>query len=168
LHDSSYSNIKEYEFINTKVVRLIGNPYNSNSKTNIFTKTKAESGTPFSIIDGSSLIISEPSPDCSISIGGYDNVCAYLYVDTNGVKKPNRYGKDVFGYYLRSNQITPFGLADDTSNSMTDLCSKSSNSAYNGIACTGWVIYNKNLEYQKCSYGSSGIQWNVSGKNTCS
>ena len=44
--------------------------------------------------------------DCNCSA---TKPCATVLFDMNGIEKPNRIGKDIFGIYLYRNQIEAFG-----------------------------------------------------------
>lgn len=112
--------------------------------------------------DGSSLAI--------YSLGGYasysvseiplQNVCGFIAVDTNGIKKPNQIGGDTFMFYLTKYGIIPMGNPQDTAISFNSRCRDKKTA--DGWGCTAWVIYNKNLDYSRCS----DLSW--SSKRKCS
>lgn len=112
--------------------------------------------------DGSSIAV--------YSLGGYvsysfsdiplQNICGFIAVDANGIEKPNQIGVDTFMFYLTKYGILPMGNPHDTTMSFGSRC-KNKNSA-DGWGCTAWVIYNKNIDYTKCS----DLSW--SGKRKCS
>ena len=82
--------------------------------------------------------------------GALSQSCGSFKVDLNGSKKPNMYGKDIFQFDITVNGIVPSGIATDISgNNFEESCIKS-NSRMNGVGCTGWVIYNENMDYLKC------------------
>ena len=52
--------------------------------------------------------------DCGRTIDGIStNVCAPIFVDLNGEKKPNTFGKDVFGFVIKENGLYPNGCDDE-------------------------------------------------------
>jgi prepilin-type N-terminal cleavage/methylation domain-containing protein len=57
-------------------------------------------------------------PNCNYNLGSgnLSNGCgAYLIVDTNGEKGPNKFGRDVFRLYLlKSGEVVPVGMKNDT------------------------------------------------------
>ena len=55
------------------------------------------------------------------------NVCDTIFVDINGKKKPNKYGRDMFVFALKENGLYPIGCEND------DRCSTSD--IGNGCAC---------------------------------
>ena len=69
--------------------------------------------------------------------------CAEFYVDLNGNKGPNVTGKDLFYFQLGTDIL--------------DKCVTGNTSEM----CTAWVLYNKNMDYLKCS----DLSW--SGKRSC-
>ena len=82
--------------------------------------------------------------------GALSQSCGSFKVDLNGSKKPNMYGKDIFQFVITANAIVPSGVATDTSgNNFDEACIKT-NMRMNGVGCTGWVIYNENMDYLKC------------------
>ena len=82
--------------------------------------------------------------------GALSQSCGSFKVDLNSSKKPNMYGKDIFQFDITANGIVPSGIATDISgNNFEESCIKS-NSRMNGVGCTGWVIYNENMDYLKC------------------
>ena len=56
-----------------------------------------------------------------------DKICAYIFVDVNGQKAPNMWGRDAFRFYLTENGLFPTGCSYNKNN-----C-KSGDS---GIPCT--------------------------------
>ena len=42
-------------------------------------------------------------------MGTLEGVCGSIYIDVNGTKRPNTWGKDYFGFYVTQNGIIPFG-----------------------------------------------------------
>lgn len=105
--------------------------------------------------DGTTLIFSSSSPDCS----SYGMICGNIDVDVNGFKKPNEYGYDVFLFFVTKNGVIPRGhpLAK------SPLTFRAScGNQFQGTSCAGWVIYKENMEYLRCD----DLDWN--GKTTCS
>ncbi len=89
------------------------------------------------------------------------NVCASIYIDTNGVSSPNQYGRDTFNFILTKRGIIPSGLptAPSTLSIFDDDCRDKTTA--NGHGCVAWVIYNENMDYLKCS----DLSWD--GKHKC-
>lgn len=77
----------------------------------------------------------------------YYGKCGIIYVDINGLKGPNTYGKDLFDFKIFRNAIQPTGLKVDTINANSFLyqCAVGK-----GSDCSGWVLMNKNLDYLHC------------------
>jgi len=64
--------------------------------------------------DGTSIDYYLIYPMCDTPRWGIPNICGYIVVDVNGLKKPNRMGYDVFWFMLTNSLIKPFGSPDDT------------------------------------------------------
>lgn len=68
---------------------------------------------------------------------GSNNYCARFFVDLNGARKPNTYGRDIFVFVLKANGLYPAGC-DNIS-----LCSKD----YQGAACACKVLREDKIDY---------------------
>lgn len=116
------------------------------------------------LADGSALGLAIISDNCAsfsnAQLPILQNLCGYFYVDTNGFKKPNVVGKDMFLLYFTKNGIVPAGTATDTFYDFNGECISLTNAS--GWGCTAWVIYNGNMDYLKCP---STLSWD--GKHTC-
>ena len=44
---------------------------------------------------------------------GTTQICAILTVDINGQKKPNQFGRDIFGFALKEHGLYPLGCEAD-------------------------------------------------------
>lgn len=62
-----------------------------------------------------------------------------IFVDINGFKGPNQYGRDLFSFWLQDNKVVPLGLEDDKTYKF------GTNEGY-----TAWVIFNENMDYLRC------------------
>lgn len=74
---------------------------------------------------------------CSLKEGSplyIKNGCAYFEVDVNGIKKPNKHGKDIFGFVITPEGTFPFGTCPGCS---TEHCK---DNVGNSWACTGRVL----------------------------
>ncbi|MDD3150493.1 MAG: prepilin-type N-terminal cleavage/methylation domain-containing protein [Candidatus Gastranaerophilales bacterium] len=77
--------------------------------------------------------------DCSYSVGDYFR-CGYIYVDTNGFKKPNTIGKDIFGMNISVNALIPFG-AQGLYDPETSCIEGSTASTNQGHGCAAKYLY---------------------------
>ena len=89
-----------------------------------------------------------------------------IRVDVNGFKGPNTVGRDIFYFAIKDDKVIPIGLQNEKDNSdgadkFNKYCNISSSIDYNGIACTGWVITNENMDYLHCD----DLSWD--GKHSC-
>jgi prepilin-type N-terminal cleavage/methylation domain-containing protein len=111
-----------------------------------------------SLADGSTVLFASRGQNCENNrgTGALANICAFIYVDTNGSSSPNTYGKDVFGFYMTKTGIIPIGTSDEKMYQVSQCLS-----LQNGAPCTAWVLLNENLDYLHCS----GLS--VGGKTKC-
>lgn len=92
-------------------------------------------------------------------------LCGVLLVDVNGPSIPNILGVDVFGFYLSGNDILPMGFfGDDFAFENNCVREKPNAPSDNGLACTAWIINNKNMDYRRCQAGSR-LSW--TGEKHC-
>ena len=60
----------------------------------------------------------------------------WIHVDLNGYNNPpNRWGYDLFTFQFLDEELRPMGDAKTQFNNLATYCDKTSNNAYNGIAC---------------------------------
>lgn len=93
-----------------------------------------------------------------------NNRYANIIVDVNGYKSPNQFGIDTFVFIISKNKIVSGGQGNIIWGSLSfpAYCDKNkTTSQNNGRACTGWVIYNENMDYLHCQ----GLSWN--GPQSC-
>ena len=138
---------------NNTIANLDGTMSELNVSTN-------PSYSKFTIIDGTNFAFKVLSNDCSLSVGesgGLKDVCAEMLIDINGPKNPNKFGFDVFKFYLTQKGIMPAGLSGETVNSFENSCLNK----VSGLGCTAWVLYRANMDYFHCS----DISWG--GKQSC-
>jgi len=114
--------------------------------------------------DGSFINILIQNPNCTGNMGAsisLQTVCADIWIDINGDKKPNKIGVDLFLFWISKVGITPLGTKMDVVVAFNTVCNKTSNVSHNGSACAAWVIYNENLDYLHCN----DLAWD--GKTKC-
>ena len=80
------------------------------------------------------------------------------YVDLNGEKGPNVYGKDIFQFYFTRNKVIPFGVPG-AYNFDKGWCSRIG--TYHSVGCAAWVLQNENMDYLHCD----DLSW--TGKRSC-
>lgn len=94
-------------------------------------------------------------------VRGGNEVYFDVFIDTNGTKGPNQWGKDIFDFYAKMDNsqfiLIPGGTLT-SSNPFDSNC----NSKSTGWGCTAWVVYKGNMEYLRCD----DLKWN--GKQKCS
>lgn len=59
--------------------------------------------------DGTFLVFHSLSTACTDTSVAGNIGCGEIYIDVNGAKSPNRFGKDIFLFYISSNKIVPNG-----------------------------------------------------------
>lgn len=120
------------------------------------TSTSSQS-TAVASIDGSTIMLISNSGPEGENRGKKQLKQTYsiIYVDVNGIKPPNTWGTDLFGFYLTKQDIVPIGTDRETYYPFDTSCYN------NGLGCTIWVIQNENLEYLKCK------NLKLNGKKKC-
>jgi len=86
------------------------------------------------------------SRGCLPSEGTCTAYANYIAVDINGSKKPNKHGLDAFLFEITDKGIefpTPIGATP------TDNC-LSTAALDGGLYCASWVVFNDNMDYNKC------------------
>lgn len=99
--------------------------------------------------------------------GTYNTVCGYIYVDLNGIAKPNTFDKDIFAFAVVNDGIVPMGSRQETIWNLTfsNQCLGARIADVNlGSAgkCTAWVIENGNMDYLHCK---DKLSWD--GPHSC-
>lgn len=115
------------------------------------------------LADGTLIMGYVASPTCNSSVGNalaLKNLCGEFWVDINGYKKPNQFGRDLFKFYLTKYGIFPEGSEQETG-SYTFANNCKDRSSHIGEACAAWVIYNENMDYLRCNT----LNW--TGPTTC-
>lgn len=103
------------------------------------------------LADGSGLAMVYPEAGCNCS-WNYGNtfalqsVCGSILVDIDGPKGPSKVGTDLFIFYLTNYGVIPAGTVPETQKPFSSQCKTSG-----GWGCTAWVLYNGNMDYNKCS-----------------
>ncbi|OGI22993.1 MAG: hypothetical protein A2287_01430 [Candidatus Melainabacteria bacterium RIFOXYA12_FULL_32_12] len=67
--------------------------------------------------------------------------CGWVAIDVNGLKNPNRFGKDIFYVHIQENKISPWGAPGDQANR---ICIAGDISSSNGWGCAAKVLKNEN------------------------
>lgn len=122
--------------------------------------------------DGTMVMFRIFSGNCKFDYSGTSNneslksICGMITVDLNGHQKPNRYGEDLFNFYVTKTGIIPYGTYKEHLE-FEKACNKAIQTPYpnydggNMYACTAWVLYNENMDYLKCN----DLSWD--GKTKC-
>lgn len=56
--------------------------------------------------DGASILFQLDSSDCSTPLNESSDECGWITLDVNGLKSPNTWGKDIFVFSIRENQLS--------------------------------------------------------------
>lgn len=124
----------------------VGSYYNNSGARN----TTFDSGSyRFITIDNIAFAIVSMNNNCSTSnygVGSMASVCGILYLDVNGLKGPNNFGRDIFDYYITNGKgplLYPYGGPDMIINGVSNYW-KDLNSCNNlnpgGTPCAGRVM----------------------------
>ena len=115
--------------ISSGVYKLNGQYHNNYNNANFY-KMKLKDGGSMWVLGGSG------KDACSGTDAGTTNVCGLIFYDVNGTKGPNTWGRDVFYFAVKSNEIVPAQNND---------CNKNSN----GLGCANYILLHENMDYLK-------------------
>lgn len=110
--------------------------------------------------DGASMNFYDYSGDCSSNRSHSSQppllyTCGYFYIDINGHRPPNQYGRDMFKWFVtRSGQVVPAGSQDDSLHSEADGtpdCDPNDSGTFNdpggGRGCAGKIMREGAVNY---------------------
>ncbi|MBP7212040.1 type II secretion system protein [bacterium] len=109
------------------------------------------------LADGTAIVFDVSNSSSTIS--AHNSRVAFIVVDINGQKKPNKLGVDTFVFTLYLDKIIPTGIQNDDSFTFANSCADSKTAT--GRGCTAWVLQNENMDYMHCT----GLSWG--GKTKC-
>lgn len=99
----------------------------------------------FTLNDGTNVVFDFTTPSLS-EIFGFpeylDSAYIIFYVDVNGDKRPNKFGRDIFVFALGPKGLIPAGIANNSAN-----CSPSIKSNISGYDCAYKVLQEKAIKY---------------------
>ena len=82
-----------------------------------------------------------------------------IYIDIDGVKGSNTFGKDIFVFAALKNGIIPSGIRHKNETLITNCFTK-------GTSCKAWVIETGNMDYLKANEGVCPNGTTLSWENT--
>jgi prepilin-type N-terminal cleavage/methylation domain-containing protein len=101
-------------------------------------------GNTFVMNDGSVLSMFQlDTPDCTHRnyVSTIRQECGWLLVDVNGVKKPNQWGKDIYGIWVLNNRILPWG-ANPVGTASATYRENTCTTSASGYGCGAKYLYN--------------------------
>lgn len=100
--------------------------------------------------DGSAAAIREWSNDCTTSLGGLNDVCFEIFLDTNSLSAPNKWGRDIFLFLATKNKLyakgSP-GLAQEWIPTNTWYCNNSIIDPNSGKSCASRLLQTRRMDY---------------------
>lgn len=107
--------------------------------------------------DGTLLALFDDTLNCANNLSTtnsgplYNSFCGSLYVDLNGSKGPNQYGRDVFAWYMVKSNVYPVGVFDDWHRgcdpSSNDITYDANGAPGEGIGCTSKILQDGAVNY---------------------
>ena len=95
----------------------------------------------FELPDGTSISLDMFSSTETFGVDGLINVPVF-FVDINGPKTPNQFGKDVFAFVTSDKGLLPSGKDNQSAS-----CTKTNNSNTSGIDCAAKVLLEDKISY---------------------
>ena len=83
------------------------------------------------LADGTQVFFDVTYNNCTKSNFDTNNICSLIWVDINGEKKPNQWGRDIFIFIIQENGLVPAGCDGNSSDCTTSK---------NGYTCACKVI----------------------------
>lgn len=161
IRDRLFKNIKKLKTCdnakNRSLCGLASDYYFLNNTKESETSSSTAKTASLLLADGSSvLVIANNGSGSGFNRGPgvLSGTYANIYIDINGSKAPNTFGRDFFVFYLTNKNIMPAGTEHETKWPFSG-CST------NGVGCAAWVIMNENMDYLKCK----DLSWK--GKQEC-
>jgi prepilin-type N-terminal cleavage/methylation domain-containing protein len=100
------------------------------------------------LLNGASFAIASAGTyGCKYHDALYPLYCGVLYIDVNGLDKPNQAGVDYFGFFITPNGIEPMGKRGWNGGGNGYTCKYQATNSGNGTGCTAWVLEKGNMEY---------------------
>jgi prepilin-type N-terminal cleavage/methylation domain-containing protein len=102
-----------------------------------------ENSTSIVFNDGMVIQVYYYSKDCNWTSGNLSDICGKYQIDTNGLKKPNIIGKDIFQVHLTPRGIKPYGTQGDGANISKPAsgCDLTIDPNATGISCPADLLY---------------------------
>lgn len=131
------SDYKSYDYAD--VAYKNGNTFNIG-------RTGWHDGSSIELSNGMIAVISYTKPACTgEGDSGYPNSCGYIMVDVNGHKEPNRWGYDVYKFYILKDALAPVGIKNpDGTDDPYGKCDPNTTSGYYqiGMGCAAVMLGN--------------------------
>lgn len=125
--------------------------------TQLYKSLKGDNADDFSSTSRGKAVLTDGTSIATYSSGGtLIPIYGQIYIDTNGTKPPNQWGKDLFLFYFYQNKLLPVGNNSNQGGLTFDNSCKDKSSS-TGWSCAAWVLYNENMDYLHCS----DLDWNV-------
>lgn len=109
-----------------------------------------DSHSRFILSNGAQLSARIMSTNCTSSAfkkNGVNVQCAYIYIDINGFKSPNRMGRDIFGFYIARDGLYPHGMPGSHVYGYSTYCNGSGTNFENGNGCASRVLEEGAMNY---------------------
>jgi|GEM_PF-343943 len=80
-------------------------------------------------------------------VNGIPQACGVVFIDINGVKPPNTWGKDIFIIQVNDHNVITNGNSGNTDTSSLTGCSSSNTSIWVGSTCASRAIMENGIKY---------------------
>lgn len=119
----------------------------SGNKIDLYPTCIGTTQLAFTMADGINVCIDGFGSQSMLDLFGVQqsNISPYyaFYIDVNGNKRPNKYGKDIFVFIF---EYSPKGLIPAGTDSMNH-CNKTETTVWAGVTCTAKVLYENAINY---------------------
>lgn len=100
--------------------------------------------------DGMAIALSPWNTNCDGASGLTNNLCSIITVDINGLKKPNKMGRDMFEIIFEKERVIPngaYGTGTDYALNPQSCNANLATAPYNGSACGGRIMSEGGMKY---------------------
>ena len=101
------------------------------------------------------------SGEC-LALGNANATGSYFFVDLNGKKAPNTFGKDqfIFSFDAKKNERIKPGPSNAWWTDTADYCDINSNHGWNaGSSCGFWIVRHRNMDYLHLPFEQVKANW---------
>jgi len=100
------------------------------------------------LMDGVSMAIQGVDDNCEWAVGNMTDACGAIYMDTNGIKRPNQLGRDMFFFMLTNKKLVPYGApGSGIQEWLYWYCNPDITDPNSGVSCAQRLLQDGKMDY---------------------